>query len=169
LFPNQPPHLSFPEGAGPRHLVAHPTRGEIFFCINEQGSSVTLLRMDPKKGTLQPLQTVSTLPTDFDRPNACADLEISKDGRFLYGANRGHDSIALFQLLQNDELVRKGIFKTEKTPRQFSLSPDNEFLVSAGQGSDRLAIFRVDPASGRLKRTGTQATGKKPWWITLVD
>ncbi|MEC9091087.1 MAG: beta-propeller fold lactonase family protein, partial [Planctomycetota bacterium] len=84
-------------------------------------------------------------------------------------ANRGHDSITLFQILPGGQLKRTAIFKTEKTPRQFSLSPDNTVLVSAGQGSNQLAIFRINPGNGHLNRVGTQPTGKKPWWITVVD
>lgn len=169
LEPNEPAQLKFKKGTGPRHIVAHPEHRSVFFSINEQGSSLSELRMDVDSGILRDIKTESTLDVPNQTPNACADLEISNNGKFIYGANRGHDSISLFHFSGSNGIQRVAIFKTEKTPRQFSLSPDNRFLIAAGQSTDKLAIFRVNPHHGHLTRVGTQKTGRKPWWITIVD
>lgn len=168
LSANKTPILNFPESTGPRHMVRHPKKESIWFSVNEQGSSVTALSMD-HRGQLKIGKTISTIPSSFEGTNACADLEISQDGRFLYAANRGHDSLALFHVATDGGLKRQGVFPTEKTPRQFSLSPGGGYLAAAGQNSDKLALFRIDPDNGQLTRIQTVKTGKTPWWITCVD
>ena len=169
LSGNEPARLSFPSNTGPRHIVAHPTETDVFFVLNEQASSLTHLQMNRKTGLLNSIRSVSTLPGDFAGNNSCSDLEISKDGRFLYGANRGHDSIAVFEYSMQTGLKRTGLFPTEKTPRQFALSTKGEYLIAAGQGSNQLAVYQVKASNGFLKRTGTIPTGRKPWWVSIVD
>ncbi len=95
--PNDPPALSLGEGSGPRHLALHPD-GHHLFVINELASTVSLLFFDPEAGVLQELQTVTTLPEGYSGKNSTAEVEVSSDGRFLYGSNRGHESIHIFAI-----------------------------------------------------------------------
>src|SRR5262249_38874450 len=97
LTAGSPAKLTTPKGTGPRHLVFHPSK-PIAYVANEQGGSVTVYALDPKAGTLSPLQTVSTLPKEFTGTNACAEIRVHPSGKFLYVSNRGHDSIACFAL-----------------------------------------------------------------------
>ena len=130
----------------------------------------TRSQLDPAAGTLSAFQTVSTLPEGFAGENSCARLEVHPSGKFLYAANQGHDSIARFAVDRSTgRLTSLGQAPTEKTPRSFNLDPTGRFLYAAGQGSDKLAAFRIDPASGRLERFATYSTGKRPWWVLVVN
>lgn len=145
-------------GAGPRHLTFHPQQPYVYV-INELDSTITLYARDHQNGMLESLQTVSTLPSSFQGENTCAEIHISRDGRFVYGSNRGHDSIAVFAVDEGSgqltpvEIVSSG----GEIPRNFALSPDGRYLVAAHQESGNLVVFRVDQASGRLQDTGQRA------------
>lgn len=168
LAANQPFRLLTPKGTGPRHLVFHPSL-PIAYVANEQGGSVTVYALDTSSGTLRPRQTISTLPNDFRGTNACAEIRIHPAGRFLYVANRGHDSIAGFALDQEGKMSALGQEPTEKTPRSFDLDPDGKYLIAAGESSGKLATYEVDPRTGRLAKRATYEVGKTPWWVLMVD
>jgi len=168
LTANSPERLWTPKGTGPRHLVFHPTR-PVAYVANEQGGSVTAYALDPTAGTLRPLQTVSTLPKDFKGTNACAEVRVHPSGKFLYVANRGHDSIACFTLDAEGKLTAAGHATTEKTPRSFDLDPSGKFLFAAGEASGKVAAYRIDPDTGGLKRLATYEVGKRPWWVMAVE
>ncbi|WP_144530081.1 beta-propeller fold lactonase family protein, partial [Peribacillus simplex] len=87
------------DGVGPRHLAFHPGGGYAYV-INELNSSVTTLRYSSEDGRLTPLETISTLPSDFEGESSCAEIAVSSDGRTVYGSNRGHDSIVVFTVHQ---------------------------------------------------------------------
>ena len=130
---------------------------------------MTAYALDPKGGTLRPLQTVSTLPEDFRGTNACAEIKIHPSGRFVYTSNRGHDSIACFKVDARDgKLTALGQEPTEKTPRSFDLDPEGRFLYAAGEASGKVAAYRVDPTSGALQRFATYEVGRQPWWVLAV-
>lgn len=168
LTPNTPRLLQLTENTGPRHLVFHPKLNMVY-ADNEQGSSVTGYSFDRESGTLAAGQTLSTLPQGFAQPNSCARLELSPNGRFLYVANRGHDSLAGFAVdPESGRLTSLGIFRTEPTPRSFNISSDGKFLYAAGQSSDKLACFQIGPG-GQLTRFATVKTGTRPWWVLVVD
>ena len=141
-----------------------------YYVSNEAGDSLGVYEVDRLRGKLRPLQTVSTLPAGYDGSrNATARCEITRNGRFVYVANRGHDSIACFAINQQTGLVTSlGQVPTEKTPRSFTIAPDGRFLYAAGQGSGRLATFSIE-ASGKLKRVGTTQSGPVSWWVLAVD
>jgi 6-phosphogluconolactonase len=120
LTDGDPLRLQSRAGAGPRHFVFHPML-PIAYTSEEQGNSVTAYALDPKKGTLTPRQTVSTLPRDFKGENATAEIRIHPGGRFLYISNRGHNSIACFALDPKGAVSALGQVPTEKTPRSFDL------------------------------------------------
>lgn len=162
------PRLATPPKTGPRHLVFHPAKKEIAFVDNEQGGSVTAYAVDAKAGTLQAVQTVSTLPADFKETNACAEIKIHPSGRLLYVANRGHDSIARFSVDETGKLTAAGRTPTEKTPRSFDLDPDGRFLFAAGESSGKLAAYRLDEKTGGLERFADYDVGPRLWWVLVV-
>ena len=169
LTPGNPPKLATPENTGPRHIAFHPQL-DIAYIDNEQGSSVTAYRFDRIEGSLTALQTISTLPSEFKQRNACAEIKIHPTGRFLYVSNRGHDSIARFQVEdRSGELTALGQTPTEKTPRSFDLDPAGNSLYVCGEATDRLVAYRIDRESGGLTQTATYSVGKTPWWVAVVD
>jgi 6-phosphogluconolactonase len=130
---------------------------------------VTAYALDPKSGTLRPLQTASTLPREFRGSNACAEIKVHPSGKFLYVSNRGHDSIAAFALEDDGRMSWIGSEPTEKTPRSFDLDPTGTYLFAAGESSGKVVAYRVDGEHGRLKRQEVYDVGKRPWWVLAVD
>jgi 6-phosphogluconolactonase len=163
LLPSEPPWVQVKPGAGPRHLAFHPS-GRYVFVLNEMHSSITAFARDPGKGSLQELQTLSTLPKGVTETNSSADIHVSLDGRFVYCSNRGHNSIAIFAINP-----RKGLLTTVghestqgKTPRNFAIDPAGRFMLVANQNSDNIVVFRVDQKTGRLSSTGQVTTVPSP-------
>lgn len=168
LSPNSTPQV-IPEGAdGPRHVCFHPNRPFVY-ADNEQGSSVTAYEFNAADGTLTAFQTLSTLPTDYDGSNSCARLEMHPSGKFMYAANRGHDSLAGYAVNADGSLESIGFFPTEKTPRCFRIDPNGKFLISAGESADRLASYRVDADAGYLYPLETYDVGNMPWWVLIAQ
>ncbi len=157
LTPNRPPSVSVQPGSGPRHFVFHPS-GRWAYVINELASTVTVLAWDGQRGTLQPLQTVSTLPADFEGRNTTAELAVHPNGRFLYGSNRGHDSLAVFRVDAQTGRLRlvQHVSTQGRTPRHFALDPTGRFLLAENQDSGTVVVFRVDADTGRLTPTGSR-------------
>jgi 6-phosphogluconolactonase len=146
-------------GAGPRHSKISDD-GRFFYAINELDSTITTFARDAANGALHPLQSLSTLPADFHGENICAEIRLHPNGRFVYGSNRGHDSLAVFARdTERGTLSLVQILPCGgKHPRNFNLSPDGAWLVCANRDSDNLVSFRVDPATGKLTATGHTAT-----------
>ena len=155
LEPGPQPSATVHSGAGPRHLTFHPN-GKFLYVINELDSSLTTFRYDATRGTLTAFESVSTLPRDFTGPSFCADVHVNKSGRFLYGSNRGHNSIVVFAIdPPSGRLSLVEHVSTEgKWPRNFTLDPTERFLLVANQHSENVAIFRLDQQTGRLTFTG---------------
>ncbi len=142
-------------GSGPRHFAFHPTY-RYAFGLNEMGSSVTAFRWDEGKGVLQEIATHSTLPDDFKSQNDCSEVLVHPGGRFVYAANRGHDSITIFDfdsksggLKTVDHVSTQG-----KVPRNFRLTPDGNWLIAANQNSASLVVFEIDKSTGKLTPNG---------------
>jgi 6-phosphogluconolactonase len=169
LAPNDPPFASVPPGSGPRHFAFHPN-GRTAYVINELTSTVTTFRYDAAKGALEPLQTISTLPADFTKTNSTAEIVVHPSGKFLYGSNRGHDSIAIFAIdADTGQLTLIGHELTQgKTPRNFTVDPTGAYLLAANQGSGTIVVFRIDPESGRLTPTGHTANVSTPACVELM-
>ena len=168
LSPNAIPQV-IPDGEdGPRHICFHPSQSCVY-ANNEQGSSVTAYKFNSSNGTLSPFQTLSTLPEGYDGSNSCARLEMHPSGKFLYAANRGHDSIAGYAINPDGSLTTTGYYPTEKTPRSFRIDPNGKFLISAGQSADRLISYRIDAERGYLYPLETYDVGKEPWWVLIVE
>ncbi len=169
LTPNAVPQMVAEAGAGPRHFTFHPGR-DTLYTSNENGSSATAYRFDPKAGTLAAFQTVPTLPEGFEGNNTCAKIYIHPSGRFLYVSNRGHDSIACFSVDEGTgALTPLGQQKTEQTPRAFNIDPTGNFLFAAGQESGQMEAFRIDPRSGRLEPLAVYPVGKQAAWVLILE
>ena len=169
LTPNDPPFVATREGAGPRHIAFHPSL-PCAYVIDELDSTVTTYRWDAAHGSLQPVQVVPTTPPSFTGDNTGAEVAVAPSGRFVYGSNRGHDSIAIFAVDRaQGTLTPVGWQPTQgKTPRFFSLDPAARFLYAANQDSDTIVTFRVNPATGRLTPTGQVVQVGSPVCIIFV-
>jgi 6-phosphogluconolactonase len=164
----EPAHtLHLPKGAGPRHLVWHPGQPR-FFVANETHSTVTMVEWDTAKRTLVAGPEVSSLPADYAGPNTCAQIKISPDGRHLYVSNRGHDSIAVFEVLDAPPgLTLKGNAPTEARPRAFGLDPSARWLIAAGQDSGYMALYERDGTSGMLTKKSRVRVGERSYWVEI--
>ncbi len=151
LLPHQPDHVASAPEAGPRHMAFHPS-GKFAYVINELNSTMTAYRYDGARGTLEPIHTASTLPPDFAGQNSGADVHVHPSGRFLYGSNRGHDSVAVFSLdAQTGRMTLSGHqTETIQTPRNFHIDPTGRLMLVANQGADTISVFRIDPNDGHL-------------------
>ena len=163
LSANDPSFAKLDPGAGPRHLAFHPN-GRFAYVISEMQSTVTAFSYDASKGALQSLQTISTLPKDFKGESSTAEIEVHPSGKFLYGSNRGNDSIAVFAIDAG-----KGTLKLVqhaptqgRTPRNFAIDPTGRWLLAENQASNSIVVFRIDEASGQLSPAGDPVEAFSP-------
>lgn len=158
-------------GSGPRHLAFHPNLPFVYV-INELNATISVFSFDEKAGTLTLAETVSTLPDDFPADdNACADIHISRDGRFLYGSNRGHDSIVVFGIDQSNGKLQlvEHVPTGGRHPRNFALSPDNRFLIVANRDTNNIVTFERDAESGKLRPAGIELEVSRPVCIKFCN
>lgn len=141
--------LAMPKGSGPRHLTFHPNK-KWMYVLNELSNTVSLVK--EKEVVYFVESSVSTLPKSFTAFSKAADIHISKDGKFLYASNRGHESIAIFKVNTNNGALKIVDYQTVlgKHPRNFSFSPDEDFLLVANQDTDNIVSFKRDKTSGKL-------------------
>lgn len=139
-------------GSGPRHSIFHPN-GTYLYLLNELSSTVIAYRYDSDAGSLEELQTLSTLPEGFEGENLCADLHIY--GSYLYASNRKHDSIAWYRIDENTgHLTYQGeVASGGREPRGFDIDPTGNFLLAAHERSNNVVIFQIDPATGKPLKT----------------
>tara|TARA_R110002096_G_scaffold24760_12_gene77977 strand:+ start:3350 stop:4459 length:1110 start_codon:yes stop_codon:yes gene_type:complete len=140
------------QGSGPRHMDFHP-RVDVAYVINELDSTVSVFSRNPDLGALVAGQTLSTLPKDYQGPNACAHIQVHPNGKWVYGSNRGHDSIVVYETTSNGFLSWVDQSKTGKTPRHFTISPSGDWLIVGNQADDTLSVFRINPRTGQLAPT----------------
>ncbi|MPZ16323.1 MAG: beta-propeller fold lactonase family protein [Luteitalea sp.] len=169
ITPHDPPDARVEPGAGPRHLAFHPN-GRFAYVMNELQSTVTSFAWDAAEGTLEALQTLPTLPADFSGTNHTADVQVHPSGRFVYGSNRGHDTIAVFGVDEANGRLSPVEHRASggKTPRHFGIDPSGTYLLAANQDSNSLVVFRIDQQSGRLAPTGTQVEVPSPVCVRFV-
>jgi 6-phosphogluconolactonase len=154
LTPGSPHSVPVPPGDGPRHFVFHPN-GRWFYCVQEEGSVVIGFDYDDSAGALTQKQIVSALPAGFTGTNFSSEIRISPDAKFLYAANRLHDTVAIFSIGRSGRLVYAGEEWTHGDyPRSFTIDPSGNFLFSCNQRSDSVTSFRVNRQTGRLTFTG---------------
>lgn len=170
LTPNTPPSVATKKGAGPRHMV-FSADGKAAYGINELDSTLTSYAYDAAKGTLTAQTTVPTLPADFKGRNSTAHILVSPDGKFVYGSNRGHNSIAIFKTGAGGALTFVG-HETGggeiKVPRDFGMTPDGGLVIVANQDGGNVTVFKRDAAAGTLSKVSTVAVPGKPAFVGIV-
>ncbi|VTS04370.1 lactonase family protein [Tuwongella immobilis] len=155
ITPNEPPFVKLADGAGPRHFAFHPN-GKQAFVINELDSTITAMDYDAKSGTLTPTQTLSTLPQGKFPGNSTAEVVVHPSGKFVYGSNRGHNSIAGYAIAADGKLTALGNTQGKfQIPRNFAIDPTGQFLLACGQANHLIEVFRIDSTTGKLTATGS--------------
>jgi 6-phosphogluconolactonase len=155
-------------GAGPRHLAFHPD-GKFAYVLSEMESSVTVFAYQAKNGTFSTLQTISALPKDYTGRKEAAEIAVHPSGKFLYTSNRGHDSIAIFEIEKKGMLRSLGqVLTGGKTPRHFAIDPTGNYLLAENQESNNIVVFHIDGATGSLTPTGQTVDVPSPVCITFV-
>jgi 6-phosphogluconolactonase len=168
MEPNDPAFAQMVPGAGPRHIAFHPD-GKHAYAINEMHSTMTALAYDPDGGVLTTLQTVSTLPAGFEGASTGAEVAVHPSGKFVYGSNRGDDSIAIFAVQADGTLRTVGHESTQgKTPRNFAVDPTGTYLIAANQATDNVVVFRIDQETGKLTPTGHSVEVPSPVCVEMM-
>lgn len=169
LAPNDPPYAVVNEGSGPRH-IAFARNGRFVYVIGEMKSNITVFSYDARRGAMRKLQTISTLPKGHKLQSDCAEVAVSPNGKFVYGSNRGHDSIAVFAA----DAKKGTLTPVERTPsggrcpRHFAFDPTGRYLLVANQESDSVVVFAADRNTGRLIATGEKAVVSSPACVRFV-
>jgi 6-phosphogluconolactonase (cycloisomerase 2 family) len=154
LAPTEQGAVKSRPGAGSRHLAFHP-KLPIVWVLNELDSTIATYQFDTERGALKALQVMSTLPPDFTGYSTTAEIAVSPDGRFVYGSNRGHDSVTILAANPEGLLSVVGWQSTQGSgPRFIGLDPAGHFLYAANEQGDTVVTFRVDGSSGKLTPTG---------------
>ena len=169
LEPHEPEAVAVAPGAGPRHFAFHPS-GRYAYVINELNSTITAFRYDAGRGTLIELQSEGTLPVDFKGNNSTAEVQVHPSGKFLYGSNRGHDSLAIFSIdAESGRLTSLGHQSTGgKTPRNFGIDPTGNYVLAANQGTDNVVVLKVDAQHGTLTPTGEEIKVPAPVCVKML-
>ncbi len=169
LTPNDPPFAKVAPGSGPRHFTFHPN-GHYAYVINEMGNTVTAFAYDAAKGSLTEIQNITTLPDDYKKDSFTAEVVAHPTGKFLFGSNRRHDSIAAYMIdSSTGKLTIVDIEPTQgKNPRNFVVDPTGGFLLAENGDSNSIVIFRIDPSTGKLDPTGQSVTVPKPVCIRMI-
>jgi 6-phosphogluconolactonase len=155
VTPFDPPYVMVKAGSGPRRLQLHPN-GKFLYVNHETDSQVSVFEVDG--GHLKEIQAVSTLPADYKGNNTTAEIQIDKEGKWLYVTNRGHDSLALYAVDPSKGTLKmiENIPSLGRTPRNITIDPTNEYLIAANQAGENVVVFRIDHKTGHLTPTGSQ-------------
>jgi 6-phosphogluconolactonase len=168
LTPNAVPTMATATGAGPRHMAFHPSAA-MAYLIDETGSTMSALAFDSVNGTLSIVQTVSTIPSTFTGTNTAAEVHVHPSGRWLFGSNRGDDSLVVYPL---DDSGRMGTptFTPSggTTPRDFTLDASGTYLYAANEGTGNMVVFRFDATTGALTPTGSTASVTMASFVGVV-
>ncbi|UCC97061.1 MAG: lactonase family protein [Phycisphaerales bacterium] len=170
IVANDPAFAMLKPGSGPRHFAFHPN-GKFAYVINELRCTVTAFGYEPASGGLEETQTITTLPDGFDGSSSCAEVRVHPSGKFLYGSNRGHDSIAVYRIDEGKGTLTFVEHETAdvKTPRNFNIDPTGTFCLVANQGSDSVVVFRIDQKTGTLEPTGHKISVGRPVCIRFLQ
>lgn len=169
LQPAEPGYASTAAGAGPRHIDFHPS-GRFAYVIDELDSTVTVFNRDARTGSLSAVQMISTLPPGATGTNYPADIHVHPSGKYLYGSNRGHDSIAVYQIDQESGRLTAVQHQSTlgKTPRNFGIEPGGRVLLAENQQTGTIHSFLIDPATGRLTPTQYKIDVPRPVCVQFV-
>jgi len=171
LSPNDPVYAAVTPRGGPRHFDFHPN-GKFVYVIQEIGLKVSVYAYDKARGALTELQTISTLPEGYKGENlSCADIHVHPSGKFVYGSNRGPDSIAVFAVDKNKGTLKAVDYTSTqgRTPRNFGIDPTGRFLIAANQNTNNLVVFRIDQKTGKLTPTGQNLEVGAPVCVRFVS
>jgi 6-phosphogluconolactonase len=169
LTPHSPPFAVVKPGSGPRHMVFRPD-GRFAYVANELTSTITVFAYDARAGALTEIQTVSTVPEYFDRPNTAAEIDVHPSGKWVYVSNRGHNSVVLFTV----DAERGTLTYVEEQgtggdkPRHFGIDPSARYLAVGNQDSDTVLVCRIDAGNGRLKPSGVFASVPSPVCVKFL-
>lgn len=154
---NDPPHAKVAPGSGPRHFAFHPS-GKFAYVINELANTVVAFEYNPHHGALTEIQSIGTLPREFSGTSHTAEVVVHPSGKFLYGSNRGHDSIAVFAIDEKTGKLTATSHQGDgiKTPRNFAIEPTGKYLLVGNQASDSVIVFAIDQKTGALTPTGNK-------------
>ena len=170
IVPNDPPSAQVAPRSGPRHFTFHPN-GKHAYAINEISCTVTAFNYDAKKGVLNEIQTASTLPKDVPVTSdlSTAEVLVHPSGKFLYGSNRGHNTIAVFSIGRQGTLTLLENVETQgRTPRNFGIDPTGSFLLALNQSSNSVVVFRIDKKTGKLSPTGQTVEAPGPMCVRFL-
>jgi 6-phosphogluconolactonase len=170
LTPNSPDRVLRPAGANPRHMDFHPS-GQYLYLINEHSCTVTVYRFDGEAGTLSELQDISTLPVGYTgKENTTAQILVHRSGKFVYGSNRGHDSVVTYRVdTATGKLSLVGFTSVGHRPRNFNIDPSGRYLFVASQDDGTVTAYEIDQTAGTLTQKGVpQPTGDKPTFVGFV-
>jgi len=167
VTPLNPPYVEVPAGSGPRRLQLHPN-GRFLYVNHETDSKVTVFEIN--NGALKAVQTLSTLPADYKGNNSTAEIQIDKEGKWLYVSNRGHDSLALYSVDPANGTLTfvEHIPSLGRTPRNLTIDPTNEYLFCANQTGENVVVFRIDHKTGHLTPTGAKESVPQAAGIAVV-
>ncbi len=170
MVANDPPYAKLKPGAGPRHFAFAPN-GKYAYVINELHCTVTAFAYNSASGALTEIQTVPTLPEAFDGSSSCAEVRVHPTGKFLYGSNRGHDSIAVYRINRRKGTLTLVEHETAdiKTPRNFHLDPTGKFCLVANQGSNSVVVFSINRKTGALEPTGNKISIGRPVCVRFLE
>lgn len=156
-------------GAGPRHLAVHPNERFVYL-INELDSTITAFERSASTGQLTQIETGSTLPSEYDGTNFPADIHVHPSGEWLYGSNRGHDSIAMFEIdSESGELTSVGHRHTAgEWPRHFALDATGQICFAENQNSDNIVAFRIHESDGTLLPTDIDVENPSPMCLCCL-
>ena len=166
LSANDPPLLQRDANTGPRHLGFHPD-AKYAYGSNEQGRSISQYSFDSETGLLSHLQTLSSVPDDFTGNATTSEVVVHPSGRFAYISNRGHGTIAVFEI--DDSTGKLKLLQrvpSSEAVRSFSVSTDGLFLVAACQQTGVLISYKI-ATDGKLKQVAKRYVGKRPWWVSF--
>ena len=169
--PNTPASAAASTGAGPRHLVFHPSH-RFAYCTNELDATVGSYRYDAVTGTLAHMGSNTLLPPDFRAtgPFAAADLHVTPDGRYLYASERASNTIGGFRIDEhNGTLAPIGTLATEQQPRGFNIDPRGRFLLAVGQRSNSMSLYEINENAGSLALLQRYPMGGSPNWVEIID
>ena len=166
LVDNKIARLNSPDDqTGPRHICFRPS-GDIAYVINEQGMTISKLDYDGMNGRLERSQHISSLPEGYTNENgATAHIEVHPNGKWLYGSNRGHDSIVGMDIADNGSITPFNFFSVPTSPRSFNIDATGHFLFCAGEAADIVRAFKIDQENGNLSPIADYDVGGKPFWV----
>jgi 6-phosphogluconolactonase len=170
LLPGDIPFFKMEAGSGPRHIAFHPD-GSYAYVINELNSTAAALRFDPATGSFGMINVLSTAPDHFNGTNFAADIHIHPSGRFVYGSNRGHDSIVIYSIHEDSGAIQfEGTHPTGgEAPRNFCIDPSGRFLLVGNQDTDTIVTLEIDEKTGRLRETGVVTEVPTPVCLKMIS